>query len=343
MRVAMYYNNRDVRIEEMPRPKIASNELLFKVMACGICGSDVLEWYRVKKAPLVLGHEACGEIIEVGSEIKKYKPGDRVFVSHHVPCNKCRYCLSGNHTVCETLHTTNFFPGGFSEYVRVPAINIENGGVFLLPKEISFEEGTFIEPLACVIRGQRMLGLKKEETLLILGAGISGLLHLLVARAKGIKRIIVTDVNAYRLKAAEELGADAVLNAESDVQSELRRMNENRLADTVIISTGAYPAFLQALKCVDRAGAIMCFASTDPQVTLPVPVNEFWRQSIKIMHSYGNSPQDAVEAIELMRSGKIPLKKMITHCLSLEETDLGFRLVAEAKDCIKVIIQPHKK
>jgi len=341
MRVVMYYNNNDVKIEELPLPKIGPDELLVKVMACGICGSDVMEWYRLKKAPLVLGHEATGEIAQVGKNIKKYKVGDRVFVSHHVPCNSCRYCLSGQHTVCETLHTTNYYPGGFSEFIRVPAINVERG-VFLLPQEISFEEGTFIEPLACVIRGQRMVELKAGQTVLILGAGISGLLHLLAAKSMGAKRIIITDINEYRLKVAKDLGATFAINAKENLVTYLRQVNEDRLADLVIVCTSSLSAFQQALQCVERAGTILCFAPTEPGVNLPIPVNDFWRQSIKIMHSYGNAPSDALLAIELMRKKSLPLVKLITHRLGLEETGLGFQLVASGKDCIKVIIEPNK-
>jgi len=341
MRVAMYYNNNDVRIEEMPLPKISNGELLVKVMACGICGSDVMEWYRLKKAPLVLGHEATGEIVEAGKDVKDYKVKQWVFVSHHVPCNSCRYCLSGHHTVCEILHTTNYYPGGFSQFIRVPPVNVERG-VFLLPKEISFEEGTFIEPLACVIRGQRMVELKADQTVLILGAGISGLLHLLAAKSMGVKRIIITDINEYRLKIAKDLGATFVINAKENLITYLRQVNENRLADLVIVCTSALSAFKQALQCVERAGTILCFAPTEPGVNLPIPVNDFWRQSIKIMHSYGNAPSDALLAIELMRKKKLPLAKLITHRLSLEQTGLGFQLVASGKDCIKVIIEPNK-
>jgi L-iditol 2-dehydrogenase len=341
MRVATYYNNKDIRIEEMPLPQIGPDELLIKVIACGICGSDVMEWYRLKKAPLVLGHEATGEIVEVGKNVKQFKKSQRVFVSHHVPCNKCRYCLSGNHTVCETLHTTNYFPGGFSEYIRVPAINVERG-TFLLPDEISYEEGTFIEPLACVVRGERMVSLNPNQSVLIIGCGISGLLHLLLARDSGVKQIIVSDINEYRLKVAKELKAQAAINAKEDLPQRLRQVNEDRLADLVIVCTSALSAFQQALKCVDRAGTILCFAATEPGVKLPVPVNDFWRQSIKIMHSYGNSPQDAVEAIELLRAGKIPVKKLITHRLSLKQAGSGFQLVSEAEGCIKVIIEPQR-
>ncbi len=339
MRVAMYYNNRDVRLEDVPEPQIADNELLVKVKASGICGSDVLEWYRVKKAPLVLGHEIAGEIARVGKDVKGYQIGNRVFVSHHVPCNTCYYCLNGNHTVCETLHTTNYYPGGFAQFIRVPSINVERG-VFLLPDEISFEEGTFIEPLACVLRGQRIIQLKPGQSLLILGGGISGLLHLLTAAAQGIGSIIVTDISEYRLKMAKGLGANSVINAKDDVVKMLLEANNNRLSDQVIICTGAIQAFMQSLQCVDRAGAILCFAATDPGVTLPIPVNDFWRNSVKIMHSYGAAPLDIIQAIELLRTGVVDVKKLITHSLDLSQAAKGFQLVAEARECIKVILKP---
>ncbi len=340
MRVAMYYNNRDVRLEEMPTPQVGPGELLVKVLASGICGSDVMEWYRIKKAPLVLGHEIAGEIVEVGKGTERYKVGDRVFVSHHIPCNTCRYCLNGHHTACETLHTTNYDPGGFAEYIRVPPLNVDRG-VFLLPDEVSFEQGAFVEPLACVIRGQREARLRPGQSVLILGSGISGLLHLLLARALGAGRVVTTDINQYRMKVAQEFGADAVLHAREDVPARLREMNDDRPADLVIICTGALPAFSQALQSVDRGGTVLFFAPTDPGVDLPVPVNEFWRNGIKLLPSYGNDPYDAVVAIELIRAGHVPVQKMVTHRLSLAETGLGFQLVAEARDCIKVIIEPH--
>ena len=335
MRVAVYYSNNDVRLEERPKPQIGPGEILVKMRACGICGSDVMEWYRLKKAPLVLGHEAAGEVINTGEGVKNFKEGDRVFVSHHVPCNQCRYCRAGHHTVCPTLQTTNFDPGGFAEYIRVPAINVERG-TFLLPPEISFEEATFIEPLACVVRGQRMANLEFGQHLLILGGGVSGLLHLLLARSRGAERIVVTDINEYRLKAAKELGADLVIPAKEDVPGYLK----DRPADLVIICTSATAAFEQALTSVDRAGTILCFAPTEPGVTLPLPVNDFWRNSIKIMHSYGGSPQDITAAIELQARKEVVVSSMITHRLNLSRAGEGFGLVAEGKNSLKVIIKP---
>ena len=341
MRVAMYYNNNDVRLEEMPVPRIGPGEILVKVIASGICGSDVLEWYRIKKAPIVLGHEIAGEIVEVGEGVGKVKEGDRVFVSHHVPCNTCRYCRSGNHTVCETLHTTNFDPGGFAEYIRAPRINVDQG-TFILPDEITFEDGSFVEPLACVVRGQRVAGFRPGMSVLVLGSGISGLLHIMLARATGAGRIIATDISKYRLAKAKEFGADEVIHAGENVPALVKELNGGYLAELVIVCAGALSAFEQALKSVDRGGTVLCFATTDPGVEIPIPANEFWRNSITVLPSYANSPYDAEEAIELIRSGRVNVNPLITHRLPLEETARGFKLMTEAGESIKVIIEPHK-
>jgi L-iditol 2-dehydrogenase len=338
----MYYNNEDVRLEKMPKPKIGSGELLMKVMACGICGSDVMEWYRLPKAPLVLGHEATGDIVEVGDGVERFKAGDRVFVSHHVPCNACHYCLSGQHTACETLHSTNFDPGGLAEYLRVPRINVDHG-TFLLPEEMSYEDGTFIEPLGCVLRAQRRAQVQPGHTVLVLGSGISGLLHVQLAHVLGATRVIATDVNGYRLKAAKRLGADVVIHAEEDVPALLRRVNEDRLADRVIVSTGAQSALTQALQCVNQAGTILYFAPTEPGFDLSVPFNRFWSNQITLTTSYAASPVDLATAIELIRARRVNVHDMITHRLSLAEVSRGFRLVAEAKESLKVIIEPHKR
>ena len=211
----MYYNNGDVRLEEMPTPKIGPGELLVRIEASGICGSDVMEWYRIKKAPLVLGHEIAGEIVEVGNGVERYKVGDRVAASHHVPCNTCHYCLGGHHTMCPTLRSTTFDPGGFAEYVRLPAINVDRG-VYPLPDEVSYEEATFVEPLACVLRAQRIAGLRPGQSVLVVGSGMTGLLHINLARALGAGRIIATDITRYRLDAARRFGADDAIDARVD-------------------------------------------------------------------------------------------------------------------------------
>jgi len=341
MHVAMYYDNNDVRIEEMSIPEINDNELLVKVQASGICGSDVMEWYRIKKAPLVLGHEIAGDVVQVGKNVEKYKIGDRVFVSHHVPCNTCRYCLDDQHTLCDTLHSTNFYPGGFAEYLRVPKINVDRG-VFLLPKEMSYDEGVFIEPLACVVRGMRIVGMKPGASVLVIGSGIAGLLHIKLARALGAGRVIATDIDEYRLETAKKLGADIVINAKENVTEKVKKYNDGRLADIVVLCTGALHAVKQAINSVDRGGTLLFFAPTEPGVDIPFPLFDLWNKGVKMVSTYAGGPRDIADAIELIRFKKVTVTDMISHKLPLSEAAKGFKLVAQAQESIKVVLYPQK-
>jgi len=330
--------------EEKPRPAISEGELLVRIEASGICGTDCLEWYRINRVPLILGHEIAGVITETGKLVKNFKAGDRVSVSHHVPCGECRFCKSGHESVCETLRNTNFDPGGFSEFVRVPKINIEKGGVYRLPKNVSFEEATFIEPLACVIRGQKLSGLKKGKSVIVIGSGISGLLHIQLAKLSGAKIIVATDISEFRLKAAKKFGADHTINAKDYTPEVLKSLNEGYLADYVVISAGATPAFEQGLRSVERGGTVLVFAAAGKDVAMPVPINDiFWRNEITVTSSYAGSPDDHRQALEKIASHKINVYDMITHRFGLGETGRGFKLVAEAKDSIKVIIEPQRK
>lgn len=334
MRVGMYYSNDDVRVEDMPRPNLGNGELLLRVMASGICGTDVVEWYRRDRVPLVLGHEVSGEVAEVGKAAAGYKIGDRISASHHVPCGECHYCLMDHHSVCDTLRRTNFYPGGFSEYLRLPRINVEKG-IYRLPDGVSFEEGTFIEPLACVLRGQRLAGYKKGQRLLVIGSGISGLLHIQLAKSKGFGKIIATDINDYRLKKALEFGADQAIHAKD--------FRENKTADLVILCAGAGQAFEQTLRAVDRGGTILVFASAGEGFRLGLPVNEFfWKNEVALLSSYAANPKEHLDALKLIEERKVNVKDMVTHRFGLGDIQRGFRLVAEAKESIKVIVEPDK-
>lgn len=307
-------------------PEVKPGEILVKVRASGICGTDVMEWYRIKKAPRVLGHEISGDIAESKSD--RFKAGQRVFVSHHVPCNECKYCCSGDHTACETLHNGNYEPGGYSEFVRVPEINVERG-TYILPENVSYEEATMIEPLACAVRGIRVANVKSGHTVLILGCGISGLLNIRLAKLKGAK-VIATDINAFRLDKARESGADEVVDV-SKKQVDVK-------AERVVVSTGAPSAVETAFKCVDRKGVILFFAI--PNKNIEIPTVDLWRNEITVTASYGAAPVDLEEALELIKSGRAKVKDMITHCLPLEDIQNGFRLVSEAKESLKVVLRP---
>ena len=340
MKVGMYYNNKDVRIEERPVPKIGNRDLLLEVMNCGICGSDIMEWYRIKKAPLVLGHELTGKVIQTGKEIIEYKIGDRVFATHHVPCEECNYCQTGHETACDVFQIkNNFCLGGFSQYLRVSGKSVETG-ILKLPEEVSYEQGTFIEPLGTVVRGLRTIGLKRGESVLILGAGVAGLLNIKLAKALGAGRIIATDVSNYRLEAARKAGAEYVINANENVPASLKEVN-NGLVNKVIICTGALQAAKQALKSVDKGGTVMFFAVPKPEETLDVDFNYYWRNDISFKTTYGASPSDNKTALEYIKSRNIEVDDLITHRLDLENIALGFSLATEG-DCLKVLIKTNK-
>ncbi|MGB8991454.1 MAG: alcohol dehydrogenase catalytic domain-containing protein [Desulfobaccales bacterium] len=325
MLVAKYYNNNDIRLEDIPIPQIGPGEILVKVRASGICGTDVMEWYRIKKAPRILGHEIAGDIVE--SQSDRYHPGQRVFVSHHVPCNDCKYCREDHQTACDTLHSGNYDPGGYSEFVRVPKINVDYG-IYVLPDQVSYAEGTMIEPLACGVRGLGLIDIREHHTVLILGCGVSGILNIQLAKLTGA-RVVATDINVYRLQKAQEFGADVVINAAQDVDLQ---------AERVIVCTGAYAAVDQAFRCIDKKGVILFFAIPNRDIAIPVP--DFWRNELTVTSSYGAAPADLAAALKLIADKTINVKDTITQTLPLAQIQEGFKIVAEAKESLKVVLEP---
>jgi len=239
------------------------------------------------------------------------------------------------------LHTTNYYPGGFSQYLKIPKINIDLG-IYKLPDAMSFEEGTFIEPLACVSRGQRLANLQKNDSLLIIGSGISGILHAQLAKFKGVENIVVADINPYRLELAKKFGANNALNAKDNLPEKLKEINGGHLADQVIVCTGATSAAMSSMDCVENGGTILFFAVPDPTVKLSVPINQFWRNEITMRTSYGAAPNDLEDSLGYLKTGQLNVKDMITHKLSLREAQEGFRLMAEAGSSLKVILEPNR-
>ena len=338
MKVAVYYKNDDIRIEERPKPQISDGEILVKMKASGICGTDVMEWYRIKKAPRILGHEMAGEIADVGKGVEQLKTGDRVFVSHHVPCYRCHRCSQGNYTACDALHTGNYDPGGFSEFIRVPDQNVRHG-TFALPDEVTFEDAAMIEPLACAVAGQNQAGIKEGQSVLIIGSGVSGLLHVQLARAKGA-RVIAVDINEYKLNKALEFGADYAIDAHKYSVNELKSLNNDRLADVVIVCTAAEQAVSNAVSSVDRRGKILFFAV--PPSDIVIPSMRFWRDEITVTFSYGAAPDDIQKAMDLIAGSKVNIRKMITHKVQLSDIEHGFKLAAGGENSLKVVVIAEK-
>ena len=337
MKVAKWYNNQDIRIEEVPTPTPGPEEMLVKVISCGICGSDIVEWYRLPRAPLVPGHEIGAEVVAVGQAVNKFKCGHRVFIAPKVPCMRCDYCKNGHYPVCTRIKER--LPGGFAEYVLVPSSLIGNGA-YHLPEKISHDQSTFIEPLACVVRAQRLADLKEGQTVMVLGCGMAGLLHIKLAKAKKC-RVIATDVNARRLELAAGLNADITIDAAENAAEEMTAVH-TETADAVILCTSAMSAVDQAWKSVDKSGVIVFFAVPGPDKQITIPINDLWTKEIRILTSYYCGPPDIHEAIELIESGKVGVDDLITHRLPLNKIAEGFQLVLDGKESIKVIIQPNR-
>jgi L-iditol 2-dehydrogenase len=337
MKVSMWHNNRDIRLEEVPTPSPGPGEILVKVQACGICGSDIVEWYRLPRAPLVQGHEVGVEVVKTGEGITQFSPGDRLFIAPKVPCMECDYCRAGHHPQCTSVKDR--LPGGFAEYMVVPRELVAKGA-YPLPESVTFDQATFIEPLACAVRAQRLAAFEEGQTVLILGAGMSGLLHVKLAKLAGCK-VIATDVNRWRLELARRLGADHAMDATSDVPAKVIEANGGK-ADAVMVTTSALPALEQAWASVDMGGVVVLFTVPGPEHDVVVPVNDFWRKEIRILTSYYCGPPDIEEALDLIATGAVEVDDLITHRLPLKDTAEGFRMLLEGAESMKIIIRPQE-
>jgi len=340
MRVAMYYRNNDVRIEEAPVPEIRHGEMLLKVMATGICGSDVHEFYRVHKAPLILGHELSGIVEKVGDGVEDFKPGDRIFSFHHVPCGACPRCINGHMTACDTFKKVHFYPGGFAEYVRIHPLQVRLGAI-KMPDDMDFEIAAFGEPVGCCVRGQRLGKVAPGKKVLIIGSGIAGILHVQLSKIFGASLVVSTDINPYRKELAKKFGADAVLDASEDVAARFRELNDGWGADTVILNAMAPQAIQQAMDAVEKGGTILVFGLGGPDQTMDIPLGKFLAGEISVVTSYSGDPSDSHHGFNLIKSGQLNVRDMITHRFPLEEVQEGFKLVSAAGESLKVMLYPH--
>ena len=342
MKAAMYYSSDEVRIEEIPKPKISTNEVLVEMKACGVCGSDLMEWYLEKRAPLVLGHEPAGVIVEKGNGVEDFSKGDRVFAHHHVACLTCRYCRRGAYTMCQKFSKTHLDPGGFAEYFRVPSDNLRID-TLKIPESISFEQATLIEPIACGIRAVGKCGIHLEDTVAIVGAGPAGVINVALARLSGADQILVSDVIGFRLEAARKFGADMVVNVQNESFAEaVKSATEGRGADVVIVTAPSPKAYDSALEVCRKGGTVCVFAPTSPEQTVSISPYKLFFQEIKLVPSYSTSHVETRTALELIRAGKIDAKGLITHRFPLSHIEEAFKTAARNKECLKVVVLNEK-
>ncbi len=339
MRVARLYDFGDIRIEEEPVPRIGPGDALVKMAACGICTSDTLPWYVRRKAPIVLGHEPAGTLVEVGPDVRGFVPGDRIFTHHHAPCMVCRLCQRGHFSMCPTWKASALDPGGLAEYVRVPALNLQTDSLHL-PDALSFEDGVLIEPTACVVQAlKRRARMRHGDRVLIIGMGIMGQILALVARHYGARTVIAADRVPYRLRAALDLGADIAVDvSREDLAESVAAATQNNMADLVVVGPGTVPAIQSGFACAGPGGVLLLFTPTEPGQTLPISPYDLYTKDITLITSYSCGPPDTREALDIIALGAVTAEKLVTHRFPLEQAAAGFKTVAEAKDSIKTLI-----
>ncbi|HEV3484769.1 MAG TPA: alcohol dehydrogenase catalytic domain-containing protein, partial [Vicinamibacterales bacterium] len=263
MRAAVFHGPGDLRVLQVPRPAIADSELLVRVAACAVCGSDVRTFRHGARnidKPVVLGHELSGTIVETGAAIRSYREGQRVAVAPAIPCGDCRYCRENAETMCERLRSIGYqFDGGLAEFMAVPASAVRAGCVNVLPEGLSFEEAALAEPLACVINAQELLRVGEEDTVAVIGAGPIGCLHAALARVRGARKVLLVDLRAERLQLAAAFGADVLIDASrEDVQARVLEETDGG-ASVVIVAAPSNRAQEQSIKLAARRGRINFF------------------------------------------------------------------------------------
>jgi L-iditol 2-dehydrogenase len=330
----------NVVVEELATPSLKYGDILVEMRTCGLCGTDIEKMHGQYTAALpVLGHEAAGVVAEVSEGVEGLKVGDRVFPHHHVPCYNCHFCRHGSETMCSHYRTSNLDPGGFSEYFRVPAWNVQRGGVLKLPDHVSFEEASLIEPTACCIRSLNRSQISEGASVLVVGAGPMGLTYLQLLLLRGAK-VFVSDLSETRLRFAEKMGVSSVYDVgKTDVPSEIRKETESQGVDMAVVVSGNPKAIVQALKAVRKGGTVCLFGVPVKGSVLDYDFSDIFNSELSIISSYGAVEAETKAALQLIGDRKLNLGSLITHRFALEKFNDAVE-TAKRGNCIKVIITP---
>jgi L-iditol 2-dehydrogenase len=336
MRVARLYDVGDVRVEESARPEVGDSDLLIRVSACGICSGDIMPWYMKRKAPLVFGHEPVGVVERAGASVRGFKEGDRVFVHHHAPCFQCAACRRGEYVQCATWRATNIVPGGMAEYFLVSAANQRD--TLPLPDSIADADGVLIEPAACVVKSLKRSGLKAGESILIIGLGIMGMMHVKLARHFGAGTIIGADLFHMRAQRAIELGADRGIVVEGDnLVEQVREVTNGAMVDIVIVGPGTSKAIATGIAAAGKGATVVQFTATPPDDELLVKPHDLYFNETRLVPSYSCGPDETREALALVERGVINARELVTHRFPLEQIAEAFS-TAQKPESLKVIV-----
>jgi L-iditol 2-dehydrogenase len=336
MQVARLYDFGDIRLEQSPRPQPGPDDLLVRVTACGICSGDIMPWYIRRKAPLVLGHEPVGVVTEAGHAVHEFRPGDRVFVHHHAPCFQCSACRRGEYVQCATWRTSHISPGGMAEYFVVSSTNQRD--TLKLPYDIDDLDAVLVEPAACVVKSLRRSGLRRGESVLIIGLGVMGMMHMKLARQLGAGMIIGADLFKQRAQRARQLGADhGIVVAGDNLVDQVRELTGGAMADVVIVGPGTSRAIASGIAAAGKAATVVQFTATPPEDELLLQPHDLYFNEIRLVPSYSCGPDDTRQALELIRRGVLRGRELITHQFPLAKICEAYEQ-AQKPDSLKVVV-----
>ena len=342
MKAVIVNGNSNIKIQNMDNPHLGSNDILIKMSVCGICGSDVEKVFGKYGQPsMKLGHEPAGTVIAIGNEVKDFQTGDRVFTHHHVACysETCHECNHGNETMCKMYYQSNLNPCGLADEYVVPEWNVKHGGVLKIPENVSFEEAAMIEPLACCIRSWTKFSYKKNDSAVILGVGPTGIMHALLAKSFGFSKIFCLDLNDFRLDFAKKLGFEIIRSDEKSLADIILNSTDNNGVDVAIVATGNLDAFRDAINLVRKGGVIVMFGVPSKGALIDIDMSVVYSKEITITTSYAASDKDTKDSLDLISSGMIDVKSLITHRYSLDDSQNAFEHAKTGDNAMKIIIE----
>ena len=341
MKAVVVKSNSNIEIKNIENQSVGPGDILVKMRACGICGSDVEKVFGKYGQPSMrLGHEPAGTIVEVGSEISNFSVGDRVFTHHHVPCysDDCHECNHGNETMCKRYYESNLEPCGLADEYIVPEWNVKHGGVLKIPDSMSFEEAAMIEPLACCIRAWNKFTYKNNDSIAILGIGPTGIMHALLAKLYGFRKIFCLDLNEFRLDFAKKFETTTINSGNTNALEQIKSETANQGVDVVIVATSSLNALKDAVNFVRKGGTIVMFGVPSKGAIIDLDMSEIYSKGITIVNSYAASDFDTKEALEKISNKQINVSQLITHKYNLQECQEAFVHAKSGDNAMKIII-----
>ncbi|MCA9812129.1 MAG: zinc-dependent dehydrogenase [Nitrosarchaeum sp.] len=329
-----------ISINESERPLLSAGDVLVQLHACGICGSDLEKVFGQYGQPsMKLGHEPAGIVIDVGPGVTEFKKGDRVFTHHHVPCYDCHFCNHGNETMCPKYYQTNLSPCGLSEEYVVPEWNASNGGILKLPDAMTFEEAAMIEPLACCIRAWQKCSYKSGDSTAIFGVGPTGMMHVMIAQAKGFSKIFCFDVNDFRLDFAKKFNITESIHSSNENRKQTILDNTSgQGVDLAIVATSSLKALDDAFDMVRKGGTVMMFGVPSKDAKIELDMNKVYSKEITLVTSYAASDVDTKNALEMINSRQIDVKRLVTHTYPIQDSQKAFDHARTGENAMKIII-----